>query len=283
MSDPVLDHVTVVLCSPTEPRNVGAACRALKAMGLRSLRLVTPAHGKGGVARSIAHGAEDVLDDALVAESLDEAIADCHVVCGTTARRRQLRKDALVAPERLADLVVAHAASGRVAILFGTERTGLTNEEVDVCRYVSMVPTDEGQPSLNLAQAVTLYTWEVRQAWLRAAGRPQWVGAGSRTGAPPRPPEMMVRHPHRATRLPTQRELATMYAHLGAAMVVLGYSDFERRKFLTYLRQLHQRAGMVDWELQIYHILAARILELGGAPKFQGVVPDDDGPAQPDG
>jgi tRNA C32,U32 (ribose-2'-O)-methylase TrmJ len=80
-----------------------------------------------------------------------------------------------------------------------------------------------------------------------------------------------VRHPHRSTRLPTQLELDTMYAHLAAAMDAVGYSDFERQKFLTYLRQLHIRGGMVNWELQIYHILAKRILELAGRPKFQGL------------
>ncbi len=187
-------------------------------------------------------------------------------MCGTTARQRQLRKHALLPPQQLADHIVDHAREGKVALLFGTERTGLTNPEINRCRFVSMVPTDEGQPSLNLAQAVMLYAWEIRKAWMRAdVGR----------GAPPPRPEMAVRHPHRGTRLPTQRELDTMYAHLAEAMAALNYTDFERGKFLTYLSQLHLRAGMVDWELQIYHILAARILELAGQPKFQGLGSDD--------
>lgn len=270
-----LSNIVVVLSHTTEPRNIGSTCRAMKTMGLSALRLVAPINAKGGVARSVAHGAEDVLDAAEVHEDLSEAIADCLVLCGTTARRRQLRKNALLAPQHLADRIVDHAREGKIALLFGTERTGLTNEEVDRCRFLSMVPTDDGQPSLNLAQAVMLYAWEIRKAWLRAAGREDWVGTGSRTGAPPPRPEMSVHHPHRGTRLPTQRELDTMYAHLGKAMAALAYTDFERRKFLTYLSQLHQRAGMVNWELQIYHILAARILELAGRPKFQGLSTDD--------
>lgn len=270
-----LSSIVVVLSHTTEPRNIGATCRAMKTMGLGALRLVAPINAKGGVARSVAHGAEDILDDALVVEDLAEAIADCEVVCGTTARRRQLRKNALLPPHQLADLIIGHAQDSKVALLFGTERTGLTNPEIDRCRYVSMVPTDDGQPSLNLAQAVMLYAWEIRKAWLRADGKEDWVGIGARTGAPPPRPEMSVRHPHRGTRLPKQHELDTMYAHLAEAMSALQYTDFERHKFLTYLSQLHLRAGMVDWELQIYHILAARILELAGRPKFQGLSTDD--------
>ena len=226
---------------------------------------------KGRTARSLAHGAQDVLDDAVVVDTLEEAIDDCIVVCGTTARRRQLRKTNLMPPHHLARRVVEHAREGKVAILFGTERTGLTNDEVDVCRYLSMVPTDENQPSLNLSQAVMVYSWEVRKAWLRVQGKEDWVGTGTGAGAPPPRPEMSVRHPHRSTKLPAQLELDTMYAHMATAMESIGYSEFERRKFLTYLRQLNGRAGIVNWELQIYHILAKRILELAGRPKFQGL------------
>jgi len=81
---------------------------------------------------------------------------------------------------------------------------------------------------------------------------------------------MAVGHPHRATRLPTQFELDTMYGHLAYAMEILDYSEFEQRKFLNFLRQLHMRAGIVDWELQIYHLLARRIVEQAGKPRFKG-------------
>ena len=81
---------------------------------------------------------------------------------------------------------------------------------------------------------------------------------------------MHVSHPHRSTKLPTQFELDMMYAHLGQVMEAIGYSEFERRKFLTYLRQLHMRAGIVDWETQIYHLLARRVLKALGQTKFDG-------------
>ena len=156
---------------------------------------------------------------------------------------------------------MAHTADGQVALLFGTERTGLTNDEVDLCRYLSTVETAEPQPSLNLSQAVQLYAWEIRQAWLRAQ-----TDAAVLAGTAARRPEMNVHHPHRSTRLPTQFQLDMMYAHLARAMEALEYTEFERRKFLTYLRQLHMRAGIVDWELQIYHLLANRILKAAGEP-----------------
>ncbi|MEZ4388577.1 MAG: RNA methyltransferase [Candidatus Krumholzibacteriia bacterium] len=264
-------NIVVVLSHTTEPSNIGATCRAMKTMGLSTLRLVDPLNPKGRTAQSLAHGALDVLENAGICQTMDEAVADCVVICGTTARRRQLRKSALMPPHQLARRLVEHAREGKVALLFGTERTGLTNDEVDLCRYLSMVPTDESQPSLNLAQAVMLYSWEVRKAWLAVQGKEDWVGIGAGAGAPPPRPEMAVAHPHRSTRLPTQHELETMYAHLAAAMQAVGYSDFELRKFMTYLRQLHGRAGMVNWELQIYHILAKRILAATDQPRFTGL------------
>ncbi len=286
---PDLDNVVVVLSRTTEPMNIGAACRAMKTMGLKHLRLISPLNPKGRSAYSLAHGSEDILDNAVIVDDLMDAIGDCTTVCGTTARPRQLRKDALLPPDDLAEVIVDHSRTGKVALMFGTERTGMTNDEADICRYLSMVDTSPAQPSLNLAQAVMLYSWEIRQAWRRAGGQddpsvPARRAQGVMGGPAPvssRRPEMKVRHPHRSTRLPTQHELDTMYAHLAHAMGAIGYTDRERYKFLTYLRQLHMRAGIVNWETHIYHILSRRILKAVGAPRFTGLdngtdVPDED-------
>jgi len=279
--EPNLDNIVVVLSHTTEPGNIGAACRAMKTMGLKQLRLISPLNPKGRSARALAHGAEDVLDGATVVDNLSDAVADAVLVCGTTGRRRQMRKQALMAPSAFADRIVSHSCQGTVAVLFGTERAGLTNDEVDICRFLSAVPTATAQSSLNLAMAVMLYSWEIRQALGRATataslsasgGPPRAQPATHPTAAPhpPRLPEMAVGHPHRATRLPTQFELDTMYGHLAYAMEILDYSEFEQRKFLNFLRQLHMRAGIVDWELQIYHLLARRIVEQAGKPRFKG-------------
>jgi len=268
---PTLDNVVVVLSRPTEPMNIGAACRAMKTMGLRHLRLISPLNPKGRSARALAHGAEDILDDALVVDDLMEAVGDARVVTGTTARERQLRKRALLTPAELADHIAAHSREGRVVIMFGTERTGLTNDETDLCRYLSTVDSAPEQPSLNLAQAVMLYSWEIRQAMQRAEA-PDAIGARGRGLAPRgQGPGTRPNHPHRGTRLPTQRELDHMYAHLAHAMTVIGYTPRERLKFLTYLRHLHMRAGIVNWETHIYHILARKITVAMRAPRFAGL------------
>jgi TrmH family RNA methyltransferase len=252
-----LANVVIVLSHTTEPANIGATCRAMKTMGLRRLRLVNPAHPKGRSARSLAHGAEDLLEAAEIFSDLSAAVADAQIIAGTTSRRRQLRKHALLSPPQLVERLLPFTTDNTVAILFGTERTGLTNDEINLCRFLSSVETATPQPSLNLSQAVMLYSWELRKALLNSPPPPQTTGTGNRRSRP----EMHVHHPHRATKLPTQFELDTMYSHLAQAMATLGYSEFEQHKFLTYLRQLHMRAGIVDWELQIYHLLARRIRE----------------------
>lgn len=272
---PSLDNIVVVLSRTTEPMNIGAACRAMKTMGLKHLRLIDPLNPKGRSAHALAHGAEDILEDAVVVDSLLEAVGDCILVTGTTARPRQLRKHALLTPAEMSDAVADHARDGRVAILFGTERTGLTNDEADICRYLSTVDTAPEQPSLNLAQAVMLYSWEIRQAVQRAGAETTRTTPLPPRGEGVRRPEMRVRHPHRSTRLPDQLQLDTMYAHLACAMEAVGYTPAERLKFLTYLRQLHMRAGIVDWETHIYHIFCKRVLQAVGRPKFEGVLPED--------
>ncbi len=275
-----LDNVIVVLSRTTEPMNIGAACRAMKTMGLKQLRLISPLNPKGRSARALAHGAEDILDAAEVVDTLQEAIADTLVVTGTTARVRQLRKRALLSPAVLSDHIADHSRSGKVAILFGTERTGLTNDEVDICRYLSTVDTAPEQPSLNLAQAVMLFSWEIKQAMDRAekVGNPA-NNSSTPTDEPSEPsipsnvrrPEMRVHHPHRSTRLPSQHELDSMYGHLATTMGAVGYSADERLKFLTYLRQLHMRAGIVNWETHIYHIFCRKILKAVDGPRFEGI------------
>lgn len=257
----VLDNVRIVLSHTTEPRNVGATARAIKTMGLSRLVLISPHDPYGERARALAHGAEDVLDGAQVVLDHRAAVRDCLVVAGTTARPRELRKGALMAPHELASLLIEHAAEGPVALMFGTERTGLTNDEVYACRYVCSIDTAPEQPSLNLSQAVMVMSYELRRAWRAACATPR--------REPSRRPEMRVNHPHRSTKLPTQDELDVMYEHLGAAMAAVGLEPPEREKFLTYMRHLHMRAGIVNWELQIYHLFASKVLHATGAEPYR--------------
>ena len=229
-------------------------------------------------AKKVQDIAEDILENAQVVDTLNEAISDALVVTGTTARMRQLRKRALLTPANLAEHIADHSRSGKVVIMFGTERTGLTNDEADICRYLSTVDTAPEQPSLNLAQAVMLYSWEIRQAMQRADAPDSSSQPRNAPVEGVRRPEMRVRHPHRTTRLPTQAELDNTYAHMAHTMGEVGYTDAETLKFLTYLRQLHMRAGIVNWETHIYHMFCRRILRKLNVPKFPGLpgVPDEE-------
>ena len=139
--------------------------------------------------------------------------------------------------------------------------SGLTNDEVYACRYVCSIDTAPEQPSLNLSQAVMVLSYELRRAWRAACATPR--------REPSRRPEMRVNHPHRSTKLPTQDELDAMYEHLGAAMAAVGFEPPEREKFLTYMRHLHMRAGIVNWELQIYHLFASKVLHATGAEPYR--------------
>ena len=150
-----------ILVEPQVPENVGAAARALNTMGFSDLRLVNSTAHKKQPARWLAHGSMHILDNAGEFDSLNEALEDCDFIIGTTARFRIRRKD-YHEPEKLVDIISGKGGTiNRVAILFGREETGLTNEELDCCDIVSSIPLKAEYPSLNLGQAVMLYAYEL--------------------------------------------------------------------------------------------------------------------------
>jgi TrmH family RNA methyltransferase len=151
-------RVDIVLLRPSRPANVAAACRAMKNMGLRSLRLVQPPAGLDRPeARALAYGAWDVLDAASVFGDLRAAVADAVLVAGTSGRTGA---NAL-APRAFATRAATRSVDGRVAIVFGPEASGLTNDELAHCHLLIHIPTDAAQPSLNLAQAVLIVAYEI--------------------------------------------------------------------------------------------------------------------------
>ena len=148
----------VVLVRPSRPANVAAACRAMKNMGLGALWLVEPPEGiRSREARSLAYGAWDVLDDAAVAASLREAASACTFVVATTGRPTPGEWS----PRRLAHESGRRAGGGRMAVVFGPEASGLTNDEIGLCHVSVRIPANREQPSLNLAQAVLLIGYEL--------------------------------------------------------------------------------------------------------------------------
>lgn len=156
----------VVLCGTTHPGNIGGTARAMKVMGLTQLVLVDPKPGiypsEEATARAVS--AVDVLDNAQVVDSLDQAVADCTLVVGTTARERHIGPQVLL-PRHFCEQAAGLAGDGDVALVFGRERTGLSNEEVDLCQYLVRIPTQEDFVSLNLAAAVQILAYE----WIQSA------------------------------------------------------------------------------------------------------------------
>ncbi|MGA1875694.1 MAG: RNA methyltransferase [bacterium] len=171
------EHIAVVLVSPKNPGNIGSVARALKNMGLRDLRLVNPWPRVWLEAIRMACGAEDLLEEAQVVATLEEALIDIQWAVGTTARTRRYHKDVFT-PREIAGHIASLSQSNKVAFLFGSEKCGLTTEELSCCHQVVTIPTQKQFSSLNLAQAVLIMAWElsqVRRDGSRQKNRPALV------------------------------------------------------------------------------------------------------------
>ena len=193
---PATTRLRFVLVGTQHPGNIGAAARAMKTMGLARLVLVAPERPLDEDAYRRSAGAEDVLGDAPVVATLAEAVADCRLVLGCTARSRRVQLEELL-PEVAGQRAVAKAVElGEVAFVFGRERTGLTNEELQLCHAAVHIPSDPEFSSLNLAAAVQVLAYETRMQLLGAqpaadASRCGWKRVESQrtfspTGSPSR-------------------------------------------------------------------------------------------------
>lgn len=235
-----LDQIRVVLCEPSHPGNIGATARALKTMGLCRLVLVNPRHFPHPDAEARASGAVDVLNRARCVADLDEALAGTTFVGGLSARRRDLTPvtDEVrgAAPE-----FVDEARRGEVALLFGTERTGLTVEALSRCHRLLRIPANPDYGSLNVAAAVQVVAYELRQACLAAGVEVQ--------GSEIRPA------PH--------EEVEGMIAHLEATMRTTGFLHPDRPgRLVQRMRRMFARARPESEEVAIlrgfFHSVAER-------------------------
>ncbi|MGY1424342.1 RNA methyltransferase [Lysobacter sp. A289] len=167
---PVAHRIRIVLVGTQHPGNIGSAARALKTMGLARLVLVAPEKLPNGDSFALAAGADDLLSAAVVCGSLAEAVADCRLVVGCTARTRRIMLPELLPAAGAQRLVSRAAADEEVALVFGRERTGLDNDELQLCHAAVHIPANPDYSSLNLAAAVQVLTYEVRLALLAASG-----------------------------------------------------------------------------------------------------------------
>ena len=247
LTESPLDRIRFVLSRTAHPGNIGSAARAIRTMGLRRLSLVAPQAFPHPEATSLAAGATDVLDAAQVESNLPDAIADCRLVLGATARRRGVVIEEFD-PRSAAGRVLAAAAAGQeVALLFGNERSGLDNDEIKYCHAAITIPADPTYSSLNLSQAVQVVAWEVRMAWLAGVE----IDADAEAGIDERP---------------SSAQMDQFFAHLARTLDAI---DFHKgrspERILWRLRRLFLRASPDPRELRALHGIladATRMAEL---------------------
>lgn len=161
----MIEKIRIVLCETSHPGNIGAVARAMKNMGLKKLVLVNPEKFPCAVATERAAGADDILQHTEVFTSLHEAVKDCELILGTSARMREIPWPKLT-PKQCAEKVLKHSNSDKVAIVFGTERSGLTNEELSLCNFHLYIPANPQYEALNLSQAVQIICYEIYQHYV---------------------------------------------------------------------------------------------------------------------
>lgn len=215
---------SIVLVEPSHPGNIGAVARAAKTMGIERLVLVNPKQFPDPQATVRAVDAADVLERAVVCTSLKEAVRDCSFVVGTSVRKRGL-SCAQIPPRQLGPRVWLELERGPVAIVFGRESSGLSNDELDLCQFVTAIPSIN---SLNLAAAVQVICYEI----FMAAGRAPGVDSEDA--------------------LATSMELEHLFEHLQTVLLEIGFLDPKQPKLLMRrLRHVYQRARLTQVEVNI--------------------------------
>jgi tRNA (cytidine32/uridine32-2'-O)-methyltransferase len=226
------DNIRIVLVNPTHPGNVGAVARAMKTMGFDRLELVAPKSFPSADATARASGADDVLAHARVLETLDEALVDCALVVGASARPRTIAR-AMLDPRTCAEKVVCEARRHPVAVLFGREHSGLSNAELDRCHYQLHIPTHPEFPSLNIAAAVQIVTYEMHLAATTIT------------------PAASGREPE-DTLMANAADMERFYGHLERVLIGIGFLDAENpRRLMRRLRRLYNRIRLDRNEINI--------------------------------
>lgn len=246
-------RIRIVLVGTQHPGNIGAAARAMKTMGLARMVLVAPEKLLDEAAYRRSAGAEDVMGDAPVLATLAEAVADCQLVLGCTARSRRVALEELLPRDAAGRAVASAAEGGEVAMVFGRERTGLTNEELQLCHVAVHIPSDPAFSSLNLAAAVQVLAYELRLALL----------AGDADGVPA-PDD--ARQP---TRQPATH--AQMEGFFGQLADTLDAIDFHKGRapesVLRKLRRIFLRAALGEGEVRLLRGILADAQRMAGMVK----------------
>lgn len=257
MSDPIdfqacFDNIRIVLVNTSHPGNIGAAARAMKNMGLSKLTLVDPEDFPSPVANGRAVSAVNILEVATVTKTLEEAVAGCGLVIGTSARIRSIPWP-LISPQQSAQHVADDSRQNEVALVFGREDSGLTNEELQLCHFHVNIPADEKLSSLNLAAAVMVISYEVRMELLKREAEGQQ--------APVAPvDEEIVEGVDWDVPKATGKQVEGFYSHLEKTMIDLNFHDPENPRLLMLrMRRLFGRIRPDQMEISVLRGFLAHI------------------------
>ena len=255
-SDTFNDQVRIVLVETSHSGNIGAVARAMKNMGLGNRWLVNPSSFPDEASYARSAGASDVLDRARVVSSLDEALADCILVMGTSARGRKVPWP-VMAPPQAAAMASEHSAKGRVALVFGRENHGLSNDELQRCHYHIHIPSNPDYSSLNLAMAVQVICYELRMQYLR----------GLEEGESSPYLEAMVAPGDNGWDVPpaTVNDVEGFFGHLEQVLVDVNFHRRDNpRQLMSRLRRLFQRARMDEMEINILRGVLSAVQKAAG-------------------
>ena len=228
-----LDNIKIVLVETSHTGNMGSAARAMKTMGLTNLCLVNPIIKPDSQSISLAAGASDIIKNAHICSSLAQAIADCNLVIGTSARSRSLQWPNLT-PKVCADKIVQQALNSKVALVFGRERVGLTNDELQKCDYHVSIPANPDYSSLNLAMSVQVLCYEIRMSMLNT--------------------QDLTSNPIEVAEVdfPTNADIERFYQHLQQTLLNTGFINANHPgQVMGRLRRLFTRAHVEQQELNI--------------------------------
>ncbi|KEJ49479.1 tRNA (cytidine/uridine-2'-O-)-methyltransferase TrmJ [Escherichia coli 2-460-02_S4_C1] len=243
----MLQNIRIVLVETSHTGNMGSVARAMKTMGLTNLWLVNPLVKPDSQAIALAAGASDVIGNAHIVDTLDEALAGCSLVVGTSARSRTLPWP-MLDPRECGLKSVAEAANTPVALVFGRERVGLTNEELQKCHYHVAIAANPEYSSLNLAMAVQVIAYEVRMAWLATQENGEQVE-------------------HEETPYPLVDDLERFYGHLEQTLLATGFiRENHPGQVMNKLRRLFTRARPESQELNILRGILASIEQQNKQP-----------------
>ena len=236
----MLENIRIVLLNTSHPGNIGAVARAMKNMCLSQLVLVRPDQFPHPKADARSSGALDILQSARVVDSLDEAVEGCHLVVGTSARSRTLPWP-ISEPRELAERIYTDYAEQSVAVVFGREERGLSNEELQRCNLHVQIPANPDYSALNLGMAVQIICYEFHLQAIKASG-----------GESALPGEQGPHGPGWDEPAATVDDVERMVRHLEETLVQVGFHDPDNpRQLMARLRRLYQRARLDKMEVNI--------------------------------